>query len=477
MNYNEDKERAELLERFTNDLPKSFSERYYSEEDLLEVFDTAGDMNNDYVQLEALMLGARLYPDSVALTERRAIFLLGFESDAFESFMALHQGLDTPIMELLHMRAYASLNDNSEQSVDMKAVVTDFLNRHQLDSDELVIQFVHTVEELGLHQWLKDNYDAILQKVEYKPVFYYEIGSICTEADVDMGLRALEALTEAEPYSSEYWTMLTAAYLAAERYNDAATAIEYALAINPKDLPALEKKIEVVERTDPDKVIDVIEQIISIDPSNPDFDRRVIAYGVDHFPHERLYPIIEKIIPYLYDDFNSVALCLGCGYPDAEAVVEGFYKAVGPDDHEMWGSILLAAIDRGDTNVVNAISGCFLRHGTEIDNAFVKLRIALLRNDLATAIDLFNTPKYSEYLLQPRCFLRANIILLMLYLRNAPEHAAECLDIIESHLDTPQLAPAIEVYAARAFFADVRKRLKSKRPTNWMLYDITPFLS
>ena len=100
MNYNEDKERAELLERFTNDLPKSFSERYYSEEDLLEVFDTAGDMNNDYVQLEALMLGARLYPDSVALTERRAIFLLGFESDAFESFMALHQGLDTPIMEL-----------------------------------------------------------------------------------------------------------------------------------------------------------------------------------------------------------------------------------------------------------------------------------------------------------------------------------------------------------------------------------------
>ena len=68
MNYNEDKERAELMERFGNDLSKPFSERYYSEEELLEVFDTAGDMSNDYVQLEALMLGARLYPDSVALT-------------------------------------------------------------------------------------------------------------------------------------------------------------------------------------------------------------------------------------------------------------------------------------------------------------------------------------------------------------------------------------------------------------------------
>ena len=477
MNYNEDKERAELMERFGNDLSKSFSERYYSEEELLEIFDTAGDMSNDYIQLEALMLGARLYPDSVALTERRAIFLLGFESDAFETFMALHQDLETPIMELLRMRAFASLNTGNDKDVDMVNVITDFLNRHQLDSDELVIQFVHTVEELGLHQWLKDNYDAILQKVDYKPVFYYEVGSICTEADVDMGLRALEALTEAEPYSSEYWTMLTAAYLAAERYDDAATAIEYALAINPKDLPALEKKIEVVEKIAPDKVIDVIEQIISIDPSNPDFDRRVIAYGVDHFSHERLYPIIEKIIPYCFDDFNSVALCLGCKYPDVETVINGFYDAVGPESHEMWGSILLAAIDRGDTKVVNAINACFLRHGTEIDNAFVKLRLALHDNDLDAALSLFQSPKYSEYLLQPRCFLRSNIILLMLYLRNVPEHAAECLNIIESHIETLSLVPAIEVYAARTFFADVRKRLNSKRRTNWMLYDITPFLS
>ncbi|MGN0223901.1 MAG: tetratricopeptide repeat protein [Muribaculaceae bacterium] len=477
MNYNEDKERAELMERFTNDLSKPFSERYYSEEELLEVFDTAGDMSNDYIQLEALMLGARLYPDSVALTERRAIFLLGFESDAFETFMGLHNEVETPIMELLRLRAFASVSGDEQVKTDMVTVITDFLNRHQLDSDELVIQFVHTVEELGLHQWLKDNYDAILAKVEYKPVFYYEVGSICTEADVDMGLRALEALTEAEPYSSEYWTMLTAAYLAANRNDDAATAIEYALAINPKDLPALEKKIEVVERTDPDKVIDVIEQIISIDPSNPDFDRRVIAYGVDHFTHERLFPIIAKIIPYCFDDFNSVALCLGCGYPDVETVINGYYDAVGPDNHEIWGSILLAAMDRGDINVVKAINGCFKRHGAEIDNAFVKLRLAFNFNDLDTALSLFQSPKYSEYLLQPRCFLRSNIILLMLYLRNAPEHAGECLDIIQSHIATTELLPAIEVYAARTFFADVRKRLNSKRPTNWMTYDITPFLS
>lgn len=477
MNYNEDKERAELMERFGNDLSKPFSERYYSEEELLEVFDTAGDMSNDYVQLEALMLGARLYPDSVALTERRAIFLLGFESDAFESFMAIHNEVETPIMELLRLRAFASVREDQQVKTDMVTVITDFLNRHRLDSDELVIQFVHTVEELGLHQWLKDNYDAILQKVEYKPVFYYEVGSICTDADVDMGLRALEALTEAEPYSSEYWTMLTAAYLAANRNDDAATAIEYALAINPKDLPALEKKIEVVERTAPDTVIDVIEQIISIDPSNPDFNRRVIAYGVDHFPKERLYPIIKKIIPYCFDDFNSVALCLGCGYPDVETVINGYYDAVGPDNHEIWGSVLLAAMDRGDLNVVKAINECFKRHGTEIDNAFVKLRLALNFNDLETALSLFQTPKYSEYLLQPRCFLRSNIILLMLYLRNAPEHAAECLNIIESHIATTELLPAIEVYAARTFFADVRKRLNAKRPTNWMLYDITPFLS
>ena len=239
MNYNEDKERAELLQRFAADLANPFSERYYSEEELMEIFDTAGDYNDDYMQLEALMLGARLYPDSTVLTERRAIFLLGFEGDAFERFMNLHHADSTPIMELLKLRARVS----SGSSIDREKFVADFLDQHTLDSDELVIQFVRTIEDLGLMQWLKDNYEKIEARVEYKPVLYYEVAAICSDADYELAIRALEALTNAEPYSSEYWTMLAGAYIAANRRDDAATAIEYALAINPKELAALEKKI------------------------------------------------------------------------------------------------------------------------------------------------------------------------------------------------------------------------------------------
>lgn len=64
----------ELRERFRSELGLPPAQRYYSEDELIDIFDNSGDAGDDYLRTEALLLGARLYPDSQALLERRAIF-------------------------------------------------------------------------------------------------------------------------------------------------------------------------------------------------------------------------------------------------------------------------------------------------------------------------------------------------------------------------------------------------------------------
>ena len=62
----------ELARRFRADLGRPISERYYSEDELVSIFDYSGDRGDDYLRTEALLLGARLYPDSPELLQRRA---------------------------------------------------------------------------------------------------------------------------------------------------------------------------------------------------------------------------------------------------------------------------------------------------------------------------------------------------------------------------------------------------------------------
>ncbi len=86
-NPEETNPRDELCRRFRSDLAQPESQRFYSEDDLIDIFDYAGDIADDYLRMEALLLGSRLYPDSLELRERRAIFYLYLDQNAFKSFL------------------------------------------------------------------------------------------------------------------------------------------------------------------------------------------------------------------------------------------------------------------------------------------------------------------------------------------------------------------------------------------------------
>ena len=56
--------RDQVLARFRQQLGKPLSERFFDEDFLLDVFDYAGDIQDDYLRMEAMMCLARFYPDS-----------------------------------------------------------------------------------------------------------------------------------------------------------------------------------------------------------------------------------------------------------------------------------------------------------------------------------------------------------------------------------------------------------------------------
>ena len=70
--------RQALYERFLESLRRPVAERFFDEDELVEIFDYSGDLNDDYVRLEVLMCGFRLYPESDALAARRAVFYNDF---------------------------------------------------------------------------------------------------------------------------------------------------------------------------------------------------------------------------------------------------------------------------------------------------------------------------------------------------------------------------------------------------------------
>ena len=67
----------ELYERFLKGVRDNMNSEFYEEDELLDIYDYAQDEGDEMVQLYVLLAGARLYPDSDFLDERKAFFLIG----------------------------------------------------------------------------------------------------------------------------------------------------------------------------------------------------------------------------------------------------------------------------------------------------------------------------------------------------------------------------------------------------------------
>lgn len=218
----------------------------FSEDDLADIFDYAGDNADDYVQTEALLLGRVLFPKSRRLAERKA--LLYFDSGNFEGALNVAAGLPQTslIGALLKLK---NLPVDSEEFLRRRNAVLAMRRPGRMD-DEESIRFVRIFSDMGQFDWMLENIEAIKKLAEYPTTIEYELAIELAESGKYEQARELaQVLTEAEPFNINFWGFLAnlcSDYLG--DYDMALQAIDYALAIDPTSRKELLLKTQTLMR-------------------------------------------------------------------------------------------------------------------------------------------------------------------------------------------------------------------------------------
>lgn len=231
MSLDETNRMAQLFEQFKKDLKNNCGNLYYDENDLVDIFDYAGDVADEHIRLEALLLGYKLFPDSADLLKRRAVYLMDTNDQSFGQFLVTndHMAGSDFLWDIMRCRAFA----------DDKTIVSrleELITTHRIEEDEEIIQFVKIVHQFGKEDWLLANFDRIADRCAYPDTLKYEIARSAETTDqIEIAIKFMEDLTDLEPFNNDYWCLLADLQVSGKRFAEAATSLEYARAIRPDD--------------------------------------------------------------------------------------------------------------------------------------------------------------------------------------------------------------------------------------------------
>lgn len=231
--------REELYKRFKESLSHPVSQRYFDEDELIDLYDYAGDLHDDYVQLEILLCGARLYPESHGLSERRLLFYLDTSDDntdqrteAAAKYLADNPDASSLLFDIARMET--SPGDDHEASLEY------ILHQYETFDDEEIIRFVDLAIDLGQYGWLVENLDKIAEKVPYKPTLYFEVAREADNSyDNETLVKVADQLIELEPFTTNYWIMLFRGQARLDRRDEARTTYDSAKALAADDPVAM----------------------------------------------------------------------------------------------------------------------------------------------------------------------------------------------------------------------------------------------
>ncbi len=398
--------RDELLNRFRESLKKPMSERYFDEDDLVEIFDYAGDLNDDFLRMEVLMCGARYYPDSEQLLERRGIFYSQYSDEAREQFLLHTDPSGNPILEILTVRSNPPEDDKAKETLDA------MLNRYESLTDEEVIQFIDLASSLDQWDWIRSNMDRLRKKAQYLNVLLYEVAIVAELAqDYAYGAQMMEELTEIEPFNSYFWMLLARLYAQANDQERAMSAIDYSLAINPDSAPSLLIKAKLLNSNEGSmkEIIKLCKRALELAPGDidvlrflsmvyqnagvPEMAEKLLTEALDQVPEtdnpddrQRVFDIIPELI--LLQPKNIGRL------------LDRFFRASDENSHLMWASWAQQLSMQGHPEIAREIIKCFERNtGNKIpslfgiEDAFTDKNFAEAINEVA---DYVNTIGSSE---------------------------------------------------------------------------------
>lgn len=332
-------ENQKLLDRFARALSEHDTDAWFDEDELLDIFDYAGDTGNDYLRAEALMWGARYFPDSELLRERRAVFYADFLGDnVVKAYTAdNNNGHDQPSLLTTIISARAEGLDKHKARRRLDKIVS---SCEQID-DEEIIQLVGFAAETGNLDWLHKNLNTLKAKVIYQPALLYEVAAEFFDAgNYAQAIPVLEDLVNEMPYNEEYWALLADAQWrsGSPGANDnALESAEMALAINPHSRQAISVKGNIMSASGN------IEALIALYNENPDVTDLATALvhalwpqvATDETVRKQCIDLCLGIIEHEPTNETIITALLFLGAPQAPAVLSKYrqqtYNANNPD--------------------------------------------------------------------------------------------------------------------------------------------------
>lgn len=376
--------RQSLFDEFESEIVKAGNaEAFFDENDLIEIFDYATDLDNYIVKMEVLLYGARHYPDSEALATRRAWFYSSFgemEAAADVNSRVFNGGV---LNKLLDLRAKGATNTpETRQRLD------EMIDSASELGDEDVIQLVDFCAELGMLDWVAEARKRVEAKTSYPQTFIYEYADRAEEAmDYPTAIRLFEELTMMEPFTLDFWLRLATVQHNNGDFEPALTSADFALAISPDAGEALRVKASSLFRLgrEAEYVIDTFRELVK----RPEASEQDIVYlsyalysrgdkeeAVNHLvnfmishPGSRqildclLTMDLEKGEPFIRDFSGDLG-------PGSEAFVEWALDHLRLGNYEIAAAILSVAAENELTGEImsHIVEACYLsgRYGDAV---------------------------------------------------------------------------------------------------------------
>lgn len=361
----DDNSRRELYERFLADLAKDRRMMFYDLDDLIELYDYANDSQDKYVAMEVLFCGERLYPESVELAERRALFYFGYDEQAAVS--AVKTLPDTSLIkQLLTIRLNHTAPE--EAAVLLEAALAE---RSEF-TDEEIIQFAETAEALGMYEWLLEHKQAVCSHTDYPQTFIYELTQIAMERDPETAIKLLEELTMMEPFAVDFWLTMSQIYVGyLGKPDKALSALEYALAIEPDNVRGLMLKAQCFN--DLNYPIEQIEPVLrDVMRRSPDVTSAPLALALLYSNEGRRaesLAIISDMLESFVADPQMLDVYLTVAADDARTeVIQRFL----PPEYEAYSDDFIAMAERHASEGRHEAAGALLlaldcKYGIEDD--------------------------------------------------------------------------------------------------------------
>lgn len=267
--YNEylrmDDERNSLNENyreFKENLKKGIFPKY-DEFDLIEIFDVAADNLDFYVQTEVLLLGARLFPDSIELLQRRGFLYSSIYPDALGEFVVNNPQFDGMCWDILRLKV------SGVKGADAIPLLDQIVRKYKKFDDEDIIRLSELIRELRLEEWLVKNVDLLEKKSEHADTLLYEVAM--TQHDIgeeESTINILEKLTKIDPFRAENWILMAECYSNLGRYDDGLKAIDFARAVETTipEADAIEASLLLGLEKDLSRAIALFEKYVAANP-------------------------------------------------------------------------------------------------------------------------------------------------------------------------------------------------------------------